>query len=185
MKFLKNISRENKFLIYAIMFTAIAVYYSIKWYLLSQIADTPKDTERLTYYAMTVVFCTLYSLILVVLIVNYQKESNSNKFINLALWKIEQLEEKLIEKTPEASPIAALDTAKNWPWGDHHTELLGHLSAAAWRHWKLYDPSDIGSAPTNRSVADWLIKERKVSKTMAEAIATILRIDGLRTGPRE
>lgn len=72
-----------------------------------------------------------------------------------------------------------------WPWGSHTTDLLGHLEAAAHRFWKNYDMSDIGTAPTNRDVAEWLVKERSVSKTMADAIASILRIDGLRTGPRE
>lgn len=71
-----------------------------------------------------------------------------------------------------------------WPWGNHHTEMLGHLEAAAHRFWKRYDPSDKTTAPTNREIIAWLI-ERKVSKSMAEAMATILRIDGLPPGPRK
>lgn len=74
--------------------------------------------------------------------------------------------------------------AGHWPWGDHHTENLGHLEAAAKRFWINYDPSDLSSANTNKTVIEWLIKERKVSKKLAEAIATLLRADGLPTGPR-
>ena len=72
-----------------------------------------------------------------------------------------------------------------WPWGDHHTELLGHLEAAARRYWVNVDPSDPATAPTNKTVIEWLKKERKVSAAKAESIASILRADGLPTGPRK
>lgn len=72
-----------------------------------------------------------------------------------------------------------------WPWGAHHTELLGHLEAAALRYWQEnYDPTDATTASTNKDVAEWLVTERKVSKKMAEAIASMLRPNGLPTGPR-
>ncbi len=79
---------------------------------------------------------------------------------------------------------AAPAVTVHWPWGQHHTELLGHLEAAARRFWTNYDPSDPTSANTNATVSDWLQEERKVSKNMADSIATILRADGLPTGPR-
>lgn len=72
-----------------------------------------------------------------------------------------------------------------WPWGNHHTELLGHLEAAAKRFWTAYDPADSHTANTNDTVSKWLQTERKVSRTMADAIASILRADGLRPGPRK
>lgn len=73
-----------------------------------------------------------------------------------------------------------------WPWGNHHTELLGHLEAAARRYWGAnYDPSDASTAPINVTVSEWLQTERKVSRTMADSIASILRADGLPTGPRK
>jgi hypothetical protein len=73
-----------------------------------------------------------------------------------------------------------------WPWGKHHTELLGHLDAAARRYWGGgYDPSDTGTASTNATVSEWLQTERKVSRTMADSIASMLRPDGLPTGPRK
>lgn len=74
--------------------------------------------------------------------------------------------------------------ASRWPWGDHHTKALGHLEAAALRFWVNYDPTDPSTAPTNGQVSEWLRKERKVSKTLGEAMASILRLDGLKTGPR-
>lgn len=75
-------------------------------------------------------------------------------------------------------------SGRRWPWGKHHTEMLGHVEAAAMRFWVNYDPSDISTASTNNEVVKWLQKECKVSETMAEAIASMLRPDGLRTGPR-
>jgi len=76
-------------------------------------------------------------------------------------------------------------SSTRWPWGDHQTELLGHLEAAARRYWINYDPSDPTTAPTNKTVIEWLKKERKVSSAKAEAIASMLRADGLPTGPRK
>jgi hypothetical protein len=72
-----------------------------------------------------------------------------------------------------------------WPWGNHHTKLLGHLEAAARRYWVNYDPAEATTASTNETVVEWLVAERKVSRTKAEAIASMLRPDGLPTGPRK
>lgn len=71
-----------------------------------------------------------------------------------------------------------------WPWGIHHTETLGHLEAAAKRFWVNYDPTDPSTAPLNEDVIQWLMA-RKVSRNMANSIATMLRVDGLKTGPRK
>lgn len=73
---------------------------------------------------------------------------------------------------------------KKWPWGAHHTEQLGHLEAAALRWWQYYDPTQPDTAPINELVADWLVRERGVSKDKARAIASILRADGLPAGRR-
>ena len=73
----------------------------------------------------------------------------------------------------------------HWPWGDHHTAVLGHLETAARRYWVNYDPADSGTAPTNETVSNWLVTERKVSKKMADSIASMLRVDDLPTGPRK
>lgn len=71
-----------------------------------------------------------------------------------------------------------------WPWGDYETELLRKLATAADRFWKLYDPADNTTAPTNQQVIEWL-KQQGVADRTAEVMATILRADGLPTGPRK
>lgn len=76
-------------------------------------------------------------------------------------------------------------TRMRWPWGDHHTVLLGHLEAAAQRYWVDYDPANPDTANTSETVIEWLENERKVSNRMAGAIATMLRPDGLPSGPRK
>lgn len=88
----------------------------------------------------------------------------------------------VIEGIPES--VTAPNCINLWPWGAHHTQMLGHLDAAARRFWVGYDPVDISTANTNTTVTEWLQHERGVSGKMAEAIATMLRPDNLRTGPR-
>lgn len=73
---------------------------------------------------------------------------------------------------------------RRWPWGEHHTEALGHLDAAAKRFWVNVDPTDNTTAPTNKEVSEWLQSDRGVSRSMADAMASILRPDDLPTGPR-
>jgi hypothetical protein len=85
----------------------------------------------------------------------------------------------------EISPTMESDKASHWPWGNHQTELLGHLEAAAKRFWKYYDPADATTAPINKDVSEWLVNERKASQKIADSIASILRADGLATGPRK
>lgn len=131
----------------------------------------------------------LIPLIIVMVWVNFywrdREKEKQEKTIESALRRIEELETNSANwKDSYASTNEPHDEQK-WPWGDHHTEQLGHLSAAARRFWKLYDPSDISTAPTNKEVAKWLVNERKVSQTLADSMASILRVDGLRTGPRE
>lgn len=84
------------------------------------------------------------------------------------------------DDTPDQASSGGLAT---WPWGTHETALLRHLAAAAKRFWVNHDPSDLGTAPTNAAVVDWL-RERGVAQRTAEVIATLLRADGLPTGPR-
>ena len=71
-----------------------------------------------------------------------------------------------------------------WPWGGYSTELLEELAAAARRFWVNYDPADPTTAPTNADVKNWLV-DRGVGERNAEVMATILRADGLRPGPRK
>lgn len=87
-----------------------------------------------------------------------------------------------VESADKPDSGAALREPK-WPWGEHHTELLSHLSAAADRFWVRFDPTDNTTAPTNEEVVLWLV-QRGVSDRIAKAIATILRANGVPTGPR-
>lgn len=83
------------------------------------------------------------------------------------------------------SPDSVAPPAK-WPWGNHDTGALQQLEAAGKRFWGAnYDPEDPTSAETNETVALWLMKEHKVSKRLATAMASILRADGLPSGPRK
>jgi len=83
-----------------------------------------------------------------------------------------------------------VNNSNHWPWGSHHTKLLGALEAAAKRYWVNFDPSDFSTAPTNETVSDWLVKnykiseEKNISKHLASTIATLLRADSLPPGPR-
>ena len=71
-----------------------------------------------------------------------------------------------------------------WPWGTHETKLLCELAAAATHWWVNYDPLDNTTAPTNEDVSQWLQRRGVVGNAMANKMATMLRADGLRTGPR-
>lgn len=92
---------------------------------------------------------------------------------------------KSVYRFNQSQPQPIEKASGRWPWGDHHTELLGHLDATARRYWQNYDPTDATTAPTNKDVAEWLVNERKLSQKMAESIASMLRPDGLPTGPRK
>jgi hypothetical protein len=81
------------------------------------------------------------------------------------------------------SPVNHLPPAK-WPWGNHDTPALMALLDAAKQWWSTYDPADFSTAPRNKEVESWLISEKGQPKRIAEAMATILRAEGVRTGPR-
>ena len=88
---------------------------------------------------------------------------------------------------PEPLPKEQSETVahpSSWPWGTYTTKRLESLKAAAQQFWASYDPTDMGRAPTNEVVTKWLMKERGESRSIAENMATILRPDGLKTGPR-
>ncbi len=98
---------------------------------------------------------------------------------------------RIADAVPDGTAIGSVQlnstidaNAARWPWGRHTTQLLDHLAAAAERFWVNYDPSDATTAPTNSQVITWL-KSQGVAERTAEVMATILRIDGLPTGPRK
>jgi hypothetical protein len=89
-------------------------------------------------------------------------------------------------QTPEAFPWRADELQANrlqWPWGSHSTRYLELLARAADRFWKNYDPTDLSTAPKNEDVVHWLVGQG-MAKRMAEVVATMLRAEDVRTGPR-
>jgi len=80
--------------------------------------------------------------------------------------------------------LRQLEPTQSNSWGNHDTELLRHMRAAAAKFWVNYDPNQPDTAPTNEQVKKFLI-ERRVTDRMASAIASILRADGLPPGPRK
>lgn len=108
--------------------------------------------------------------------------------------KVAELERQLqaatvaTEQAPQqAAPALRSDyehQVRRWPWGEHHTQALGHLEAAGVRFWQSFDPSDPCTANTNETVIEWLINERGASREKARSIASLLRADGLPPGPR-
>lgn len=69
-------------------------------------------------------------------------------------------------------------------WPRHDTQQLTALRLAAVKFWSNFDPRDPETAPTNAAVVEWLQSEQNISRSSAEAMATILRADGLKSGPR-
>lgn len=90
---------------------------------------------------------------------------------------------ELLELARELGITEGQPSSGKWPWGDYETDLLRLLAAAAEKHWRLYDPNDASTAPKNATVVAWL-KDRGVADRNAQVMATILRADGLPTGPR-
>jgi hypothetical protein len=93
----------------------------------------------------------------------------------------ERLKWDLPDKFPRENEDAVV--ANSWPWGTRETKLLKNMAAAADRFWKLYDPTDRTTAPLSEDVQAWLEAEG-VGNRVAEAMAQILRADGLPSGRR-
>lgn len=72
-------------------------------------------------------------------------------------------------------------------WPSHDTQKLTALRMAAVRFWSNYDQSDSSTAHKNEEVSEWLQTQYKglIEKTLADSMATILRADGLKPGPRK
>jgi len=69
-------------------------------------------------------------------------------------------------------------------WPDHETKKLTALRLAAVKFWSNYDPAQPDTAPKNETVIDWLQKEHGIGATPAAEMASILRPESLRPGPR-
>lgn len=80
-------------------------------------------------------------------------------------------------------PAPTYEVGARWP--AHETKALTALRLAAVKWWAQYDPSQPDTAPTNETVTAWLVAEHGVSATLASSMATILRADDLKLGPRK
>jgi len=109
-----------------------------------------------------------------------ENEITSSTDVVIVREEIERFEREHLQASEDSNQEIKQVT---YPWGTHSTKLLTQLSEAAIKHWGLYDPTQPDTAPKNDEVSDWLIN-KGVSKTLADAMATILRADGLRTGRR-
>lgn len=78
--------------------------------------------------------------------------------------------------------VATPPTSARWP--AHETKKLTALRLAAVKFWSNYDPSQPDTAPKNETVIQWLQKEHGIGATPAAEMASILRPESLRTGPR-
>jgi len=84
---------------------------------------------------------------------------------------------------PAQFPRPSAIATTRWPWGEHHTHLLGCLADAGRQFWTTYDSAQPGTAPTNRDVVAYL-RKKGVSEATAKAMATMLRPPELPTGRR-
>ncbi len=163
-----------------ISITTMAIAFAVAyWY---------KETYGVTLQnRVTFLFTSIMIIILMVFFyVNLQRRIINERFewtvgvINHLSERIENIKNNnCVEENHEQSSISY-----KWPWGNHNTKDLEHLAAAAERFWKLYDPSDFTTAPTNKVVAEWLVTTRGVARDRANYMASILRADGLPDGPR-
>lgn len=69
-------------------------------------------------------------------------------------------------------------------WPAHETKNLSALRAAAFIWEKNYKKGDDTTAPTNEEISRFLQGEHGIAPTLADSMATILRADDLKTGPR-
>lgn len=98
---------------------------------------------------------------------------------------IDETLDKLIDEATTIKPAPEKTLhEQRWPWGNHETELLRKLALATERFWKLYDPDDPTTAPTNEQVSQWLVQQGVASR-VSEIMAQILRADSLPKGPRK
>ncbi len=89
-----------------------------------------------------------------------------------------------VRNRAQAMEVTEESSATRWPWGNHETELLRNLAVAGNKFWALYDPTEPSTAPTNDAVVKWL-KAQGVADRNAQVMATMLRADGLPSGPRK
>ena len=91
----------------------------------------------------------------------------------------------LTEYTADIQALALPQAPNTARWPNHSTKKLEALRQAALKFWgPNYHAAEPDSAPRNETVIDWLQKEHAIGATPAAEMASILRPDNLRTGPR-
>jgi pyruvate-formate lyase-activating enzyme len=67
-----------------------------------------------------------------------------------------------------------------WPWGQYETKLLAILAQAIDFFWKDFKPG-ISKPHKKLDIVEWLLERGVPSENIAQAMATIIRPDGLPT----
>ena len=180
---IKNNKVKSLYIFVVILAGFCAAYFSFNFGL--QIAtDTPKFDKRIFILFGGAVVGLIFLLTTQGYEIQVLKRK-TNWLIDATNWNIKRIRADQNPKEDAANSINKTEIPnERWPWGQHHTETLGHLEAAARKYWVLYDPNDISTAPTNEMVIEWLQSDRGISREKARAIASMLRPDGLPTGPR-
>ncbi len=89
-----------------------------------------------------------------------------------------------IESTKSCGPEEEHKRTK-WPWGEYETKNLLMLEAVVRKFWASYDRSKPNKAPMNKEIIHWLETEHGMSNNIASAVATILKAEEVKTGPRK
>ncbi|MBC8641169.1 hypothetical protein IAG25_30575 [Caballeronia sp. EK] len=107
-------------------------------------------------------------------------------------WKVSAT---LVDRFGEHAPLfdyywdvvrggGALPETSGQASGNYSTKLFRLLLDARDKYWVRYDADDPSTAPTNETVAEWLMAQG-VSDRLAQTMATILRADDLPAGRRK
>ena len=87
-------------------------------------------------------------------------------------------------KAQHATALTASTPSMSARWPQHETKKLTALRLAAVRFWSNYDPTQPDTAPKNEEVSQWLQREHGIGAAPAAEMASILRPESLKTGPR-
>ena len=190
-----NFFRKHKLIIvisavYVVM--AALLIFGSHWVLTQSQKFSYSDSHRSDGKVITIMFAifivvtTLLAALTTYVRFKFKRIGETqNWLIDTVQWQVKLLTRGTRISSEGIDKETTEQQTSRWPWGNHHTETLGHLEAAARKWWALYDPSDLTTAPTNEMVSEWLQTDRGISREKARAIASMLRPDGLPTGPRK
>ena len=89
--------------------------------------------------------------------------------------------ESMKEQHPKEKPLHASEqnTIQDSEPDSYHTQAIDALRAAISQFWLNYDPS---RPPKSPEIVEWLMREHKMTQTMAESIDRVIRPEELRKG---